>query len=105
VSPSNRNQFGDATSLTTVTTVACFAYYGEASRHTGGHEGRQFEQQVGWFVILPTAATTLQPDDKLNHIYDNRGALVKEEGRVEEIVVYRHHRKGVQFVQVRLADN
>jgi hypothetical protein len=98
--------FTDTTSLTSVTTVACFAYYGEAERSVGGFTGRQFQQSVGWFVILPNSYHTVQVGDRLDQIVDKKGTVVREGiGRVEERVVYRHHRRGVQFVQVRLNDN
>lgn len=99
------NQFTDVTSTTSVTTTACFAYFGEATKSVGGFAGRQFEQDVGWWVILPTTCHSIQTGDELKQIRDKDGLLVWEYGRVAETVVYRHPRKGVQFVQVRLNDN
>jgi len=97
--------FTDVTS-TAVETIACFAYFGEASRGVDTKEySRQFEQTVGWFVILPNKYFDVKTNDRILNIYDNKGALVKAEGRVKEVVVYRHPRKGVQFVQVLLSDN
>jgi hypothetical protein len=91
-------------SVSDVSTVNCFAYFGEASRRAGGATGREFEQDVGWFVILPNSLHSINVGDRLDYIVDSQGVSVRDEGRIEERVVYRHHRKGVQFVQVRLND-
>lgn len=102
---SDPNQFTDVASATSVSTISCFAYFGEAERMSGGFQGRQFQQSVGWFVILPVAYHSVTVGDRLDNIVDNKQISVRGEGRIEEIVVYRHHRKGIQFVQVRLNDN
>lgn len=93
------------TSVTTISTVNCFAYFGEAKSEIGGLTNREFSVDVGWFVILPVTMHTVDIGDHFDEIRDNNQILVKDRGRVEEIVVYRHPRKGVQFVQVRLNDN
>ena len=103
--PATLDRFTDVTSPTSSSTVECFAYFGEASRHAGGFGGHQFNKSEGWFVILPTRCHSVQVGDRLDNIVDNNGVLVKSEGRIEQLVVYRHHRKGIQFVQARLNDN
>jgi len=103
--PTVLDHFTDPTSPTSLTTIGCFAYFGEATRQQGGQLPTQFEQRVGWFVILPNAMFGIKVGQHINSIVDNQGLPVRKDGRVEEVVVYRHHRKGVQFVQVRLNEN
>lgn len=103
--PVTFDRFTDVTSPTLISTVECFAYFGEAKRNPGGLSGHQFNRSEGWFVILPTRCHSVNVGDRIDNIVDNNGVSVKVQGRIEELVVYRHHRKGIQFVQARLNDN
>lgn len=104
--PTVLDAYTDITTPNTVTTVTCFAYFGEAERFVDQFPSASlFQQRIGWFVILPNAYHTVNLGDRIDNIVDNQDILVKQEGRVEEKVVYRHHRKGIQFVQVRLNDH
>lgn len=103
--------FTDISTPASTTKVKCFAYYGEVGRLEGGAFGGmqagplELTQNVGWFVLLPPSMHTIKVGDRIDNIVDNHQVLVKPQGRVEQVMVYRHRKRGIEFVQVKLDDN
>lgn len=98
----SKTAFND-TQVSTVSTVACFAYY---AANDSVVSRRQFTTRKGWTVIMPNSlCAVIAVGDVLSNVVDSTGAQVLASGVVNEITEYRHHLYGPQYVQVQLAVN
>lgn len=93
-----KDAWGD-TAVSSISTVSCFAYYGAYQRR----EGVAQIVMEGWTVLLPASVTTCATiGDRIQSIIDVTGSTIPAGGKINDIFVYSHRRRGIEVVQAIL---
>jgi hypothetical protein len=95
--------FGSKT-ITSATTVDCYAFQGDRQRRNRTDEPHYSEPQV-WKVILPVTTVAPSVGDEVYNVRDLDGNQVLASGTVSMLDTYHHWSEGQQFFVVSLASN
>lgn len=84
-----KNAYGDRVDVSTVCTIACYAYQGTERETASGYVQAS---PIYWNVILPSSITFVQEGDLLVDIRDAGDHSLLAQGRIKSVQIFGRYR-------------